>query len=171
MSVKPGITGLAQIILPADSDLESVQKKLDLDLEYVRSGTLILDVKIAFCTAIKMVGLRSSDAANWLGVMKHTTLQNVFHTKHAVDAHHQDKVGEESAESSQNRERKSVSLNELVQGVSATQKVDSSDELPVHEGVSETDRDADLRTEQLAESSGLGNTKDPDSGSMGSFPS
>lgn len=171
LSVKPGITGLAQIILPADSDLESVQKKLDLDLEYVRSGTLILDVKIAFCTAIKMVGLRSSDAANWLGVMKHTTLQNVFQAKHAVDADHQDKVGDESAESPQNRERKSVSLNELVQGVSATQKVDSSDELPVHEGVSETDRDADLRTEQLAESSGLGSMKDPDSGSMGSFPS
>ena len=57
LSVKPGITGLAQIILPADSDLESVQKKLDLDLEYVRSGTLILDIKIAFSTSTSWFGL------------------------------------------------------------------------------------------------------------------
>ena len=171
LSVKPGITGLAQIILPADSDLESVQKKLDLDLEYVRSGTLILDIKIAFCTAIKMVGLRSSDAANWLGVMKHTTLQNIFQTKQTVDTHHQVEAEQECAEPSQNQKRKSVSLNELVQGVSAKQQVDSSVDLPVHEGISESDRDADLQTEQLAEPSGHGSIKDPDSGPMGSFPS
>ena len=35
LAVRPGITGLAQINLPPDSDLESVRRKLTLDLEYI----------------------------------------------------------------------------------------------------------------------------------------
>ena len=38
--VKPGITGLAQVSLPYDDDENAVIKKLALDLEYVRSGTI-----------------------------------------------------------------------------------------------------------------------------------
>ena len=170
LSVKPGITGLAQIILPADSDLESVQKKLDLDLEYVQSGTLILDFKIALCTAIKMVGLRSSDAANWLGVMKHTTCQKGVYTQPVADTGCHDEKDTPAADPSRNRERKSISLNELVEEVSTKEAADPSADLPASDDASEDGLDTDLGTGQLAESSGIGSLKDPDSGSMGTFP-
>jgi len=51
MQVRPGITGLAQVRLPADSDLESVRRKLSFDLFYVRCLGPMLDVRILMCTA------------------------------------------------------------------------------------------------------------------------
>jgi lipopolysaccharide/colanic/teichoic acid biosynthesis glycosyltransferase len=55
--VLPGITGLAQIQLPADMDLESVRRKLVYDLYYVERRTLWLDVRIIFITACKVVSI------------------------------------------------------------------------------------------------------------------
>lgn len=52
LHVKPGITGLAQLTLPADTDLESVRRKLIPDLYYVKNMSLILDVKIFAHTGI-----------------------------------------------------------------------------------------------------------------------
>ena len=177
LSVKPGITGLAQIILPADSDLESVQKKLDLDLEYVRGGTLVLDFKIAVCTAIKMIGMRSSDAANWLGVMKHTSLKNGFDANQMVIAQSPSEASQKDTGVSHPSVRKSVSLNELVEGVSAKEQSESSgqvdadkSERAMGDSVLGDVLDDDLVARQLAESSGLGSIDDPDSGSMGSLP-
>jgi lipopolysaccharide/colanic/teichoic acid biosynthesis glycosyltransferase len=57
LEVRPGVTGLAQVHLPADSDLESVRRKLAHDLYYVRAGGLWLDLRIACCTACRMVGI------------------------------------------------------------------------------------------------------------------
>jgi lipopolysaccharide/colanic/teichoic acid biosynthesis glycosyltransferase len=54
--VRPGVTGLAQIQLPADTDLESVRRKLAYDLFYVRHASLWLDLRILAGTAFKMVG-------------------------------------------------------------------------------------------------------------------
>jgi lipopolysaccharide/colanic/teichoic acid biosynthesis glycosyltransferase len=59
LRVTPGITGLAQLNLPADSDLDSVRRKLALDLDYVRSGSLKLDFLIVLCTAFRLAGVRS----------------------------------------------------------------------------------------------------------------
>ena len=118
LSVKPGITGLAQIILPADSDLESVRKKLALDLEYVQGGTLVLDFKIAFCTAIKMVGLRSTDAAHWMGVMKHTTFAKNLHNSRGKVHSFPALVDQKATVDSRGSSRQSVSLDELVGGMS-----------------------------------------------------
>lgn len=53
----PGITGLAQVQLPPDSDLESVRRKLACDLCYVRSLGLWLDLRIMLGTIAKAVGL------------------------------------------------------------------------------------------------------------------
>lgn len=69
LAVHPGITGLAQITLPPDSDVEGVRKKLELDLEYITHSTFFLDIKILFCTVLKMLGLRSYGVAKWLGLM------------------------------------------------------------------------------------------------------
>ncbi|HEY7314575.1 MAG TPA: sugar transferase [Gemmataceae bacterium] len=54
--VRPGVTGLAQIQLPADTDLESVRRKLAYDLFYVRQVGFWLDLRIIAGTAFKMIG-------------------------------------------------------------------------------------------------------------------
>lgn len=53
LNVRPGITGLAQVKLPPDTDLESVRRKLTHDLFYVRHVNPWLDVRILAYTAIK----------------------------------------------------------------------------------------------------------------------
>jgi lipopolysaccharide/colanic/teichoic acid biosynthesis glycosyltransferase len=49
--VRPGVTGLAQMLLPADSDLFSVKRKVVHDLHYIRHVGPVMDVRIACCTA------------------------------------------------------------------------------------------------------------------------
>ncbi|GBD34922.1 UDP-N-acetylgalactosamine-undecaprenyl-phosphate N-acetylgalactosaminephosphotransferase [bacterium HR36] len=57
LRVKPGITGLAQIQLPPDTDLVSVQKKLTCDLYYVWHQNFWLDLRILIATALRMCRL------------------------------------------------------------------------------------------------------------------
>jgi lipopolysaccharide/colanic/teichoic acid biosynthesis glycosyltransferase len=65
MAIAPGITGLAQINLPADSDYNSVRRKLVLDCEYIASANLFLDFRIVLCTLVKAVGIHSP----WIRVL------------------------------------------------------------------------------------------------------
>lgn len=67
-SVVPGITGLAQVNLPADTDLDSVRRKLMLDREYIRSGRLRSDAAIFLATLVKLFGLPSWRVVRWLGL-------------------------------------------------------------------------------------------------------
>ncbi len=55
--VRPGVTGLAQVQLPADTDIESVRQKLAYDLYYITHAGPWLDLRLIFCTAIHMVGV------------------------------------------------------------------------------------------------------------------
>jgi lipopolysaccharide/colanic/teichoic acid biosynthesis glycosyltransferase len=48
--VRPGMTGLAQVQLPPDSDLSSVRRKLAHDLYYIRSLSFWLDLRILLGT-------------------------------------------------------------------------------------------------------------------------
>ena len=57
MDVLPGITGLAQIALPADTDLGSVQRKLRMDLEYIRCAGVSLDSRTFACTLLRLSGV------------------------------------------------------------------------------------------------------------------
>jgi lipopolysaccharide/colanic/teichoic acid biosynthesis glycosyltransferase len=50
--VRPGLTGLAQVQFSADTDLQSVGRKLAYDRYYVQRVSLGLDLRILFCTAI-----------------------------------------------------------------------------------------------------------------------
>jgi lipopolysaccharide/colanic/teichoic acid biosynthesis glycosyltransferase len=58
LTVLPGITGLAQINLPPDSDLDSVRRKVTLDLEYIATAGCFLDVRMLLCTAVRLVGIQ-----------------------------------------------------------------------------------------------------------------
>ncbi len=55
--VKPGVTGLAQVQLPPDTDLASVRLKLAYDLHYVQYGGLWLDFRILACTGLKVLAM------------------------------------------------------------------------------------------------------------------
>jgi len=57
--VKPGLTGLAQMQLPPDSDVQSVKKKLAYDRYYVQQLSFLEDVRIMLCTALYMCGALS----------------------------------------------------------------------------------------------------------------
>lgn len=53
--VLPGITGLAQVSLPYDSDMDDVRKKVDLDLQYLRQRSPGEDLRIMARTMPVMV--------------------------------------------------------------------------------------------------------------------
>jgi lipopolysaccharide/colanic/teichoic acid biosynthesis glycosyltransferase len=55
LAVRPGVTGLAQLYLPADTDVESVRRKVVYDRWYVEHRTLWLDLRLIACTALKVI--------------------------------------------------------------------------------------------------------------------
>lgn len=55
--VKPGVTGLAQVQLPADTDVTSVRHKVVYDLYYVRNQSLWLDLRVLAATTLKAMGV------------------------------------------------------------------------------------------------------------------
>lgn len=72
--VRPGITGFAQLNLPPDSDLESVRRKLTLDLEYIRRSGYNLDARIALATFVRLLGIRQPTYVRWFGLRPHSRL-------------------------------------------------------------------------------------------------
>jgi lipopolysaccharide/colanic/teichoic acid biosynthesis glycosyltransferase len=57
LEVRPGVTGLAQVQLPPDTDVESVRSKLSCDLYYVRHVSPWLDLRLLLCTALHAAGV------------------------------------------------------------------------------------------------------------------
>lgn len=57
LRVRPGITGLAQVQLPPDVDLESVRRKVHCDICYIRQMGPWLDLRILLGTAMKLLGM------------------------------------------------------------------------------------------------------------------
>lgn len=55
LAVPPGITGLAQLNLPPDTDLDSVRRKLVLDLEYVEQADAWMEARLLICTATRLI--------------------------------------------------------------------------------------------------------------------
>jgi lipopolysaccharide/colanic/teichoic acid biosynthesis glycosyltransferase len=74
LQVLPGITGLAQINLPPDSDLDSVRRKIVLDREYLTSANLLVDLRILLCTVLRACGLRGGLAVQLCGLERNVTL-------------------------------------------------------------------------------------------------
>jgi lipopolysaccharide/colanic/teichoic acid biosynthesis glycosyltransferase len=57
LEVRPGVTGLAQIQLPPDTDLDSVRRKLAVDLYYIRNLGLALDLGILLWMPCYLLGI------------------------------------------------------------------------------------------------------------------
>jgi lipopolysaccharide/colanic/teichoic acid biosynthesis glycosyltransferase len=66
--IRPGMTGLAQVQLPPDSDVDSVRRKLRYDLYYLREESFLLDAKILLCTGFYLARIPFIVSKRWLGV-------------------------------------------------------------------------------------------------------
>ena len=78
MSVRPGITGLAQLHLPADTDLASVRRKLTYDLYYLRQLSPWSDLRIALCTAVFLLGIPFRVSQKLFSVPSGPTIERAF---------------------------------------------------------------------------------------------
>ena len=63
LAVRPGLTGLAQVQQPPDTDLSSVRRKLNYDLCYLEQMSLWLDFRVMLGTVLKCLGV----PFNWIG--------------------------------------------------------------------------------------------------------
>jgi lipopolysaccharide/colanic/teichoic acid biosynthesis glycosyltransferase len=79
LAVKPGVTGLAQVQLPADTDLASVRKKLSYDLYYVRVHSFGLDLRLVLCTAFKVLGISFKAQRRIFALPQHDEIERVSH--------------------------------------------------------------------------------------------
>lgn len=70
LAVLPGITGLAQINLPPDTDLESVRRKLILDIEYINTASFWLEARMFVWTGLRLVAVPSSIATRILSLSR-----------------------------------------------------------------------------------------------------
>jgi lipopolysaccharide/colanic/teichoic acid biosynthesis glycosyltransferase len=68
LRVRPGVTGLAQLRLSADTCVSGVKRKLAYDLHYIRSLGLWLDLRLMACTALKMTGVPLAGVLNVIRV-------------------------------------------------------------------------------------------------------
>jgi lipopolysaccharide/colanic/teichoic acid biosynthesis glycosyltransferase len=68
LNVRPGVTGLAQVQLPPDTDVDSVRKKLSHDLYYIRHLSPWLDAKLLLCTLFYAAGIPFRVLSRLLGV-------------------------------------------------------------------------------------------------------
>ncbi|MEX1225036.1 MAG: sugar transferase [Pirellulales bacterium] len=68
LAARPGITGLAQILLPPDSDVDGVRRKLAVDLHYIKHAGWLLDLRIVLCTSLRLLGLSGTTAAGFMGL-------------------------------------------------------------------------------------------------------
>jgi lipopolysaccharide/colanic/teichoic acid biosynthesis glycosyltransferase len=86
LAVRPGVTGLAQVNLPADTDLDSVRRKLTCDLYYVQNLSFWIDVRILICTALYSVGVPFRVSRRLLCVPSAETLQRAAAQPSSVEA-------------------------------------------------------------------------------------
>jgi len=57
LSIRPGLTGLAQVQLPPDTDMESVRRKLTCDLYYIQHLSPGMDLRILLSTVNYLAGV------------------------------------------------------------------------------------------------------------------
>lgn len=73
-SVKPGVTGLAQINLPPDETLADVRRKQVLDLYYITHATWWLDLRMLVATSFRMIGVKGEIVIRVMGLCRRELL-------------------------------------------------------------------------------------------------
>jgi lipopolysaccharide/colanic/teichoic acid biosynthesis glycosyltransferase len=68
LQVRPGVTGLAQVQLPPDTDVNSVRRKLAHDLYYIQHLGPWLDLRLLIATAFHALGIPCHTINRLLGI-------------------------------------------------------------------------------------------------------
>jgi lipopolysaccharide/colanic/teichoic acid biosynthesis glycosyltransferase len=76
--VRPGVTGLAQVQLPPDTDLNSVYRKLACDLYYVQRVSPWLDWLILLSTVTAVIGIPFAVPRVLLRIPSGATVEEVY---------------------------------------------------------------------------------------------
>jgi lipopolysaccharide/colanic/teichoic acid biosynthesis glycosyltransferase len=76
LNVRPGISGLAQLKLPPDSDIDSVRRKLTHDLYYVRHVSPVLDAKLLFFTGGLLLVKSIRGIVRYLGLPSNAEIES-----------------------------------------------------------------------------------------------
>ena len=76
--VPPGATGLAQLNLPPDTDLDSVRRKLVLDCEYIRQAGPWLDLRLFACTGLRMLKIPERWSLRMFGLHRDVTVPTIL---------------------------------------------------------------------------------------------
>jgi lipopolysaccharide/colanic/teichoic acid biosynthesis glycosyltransferase len=76
--VRPGITGLAQVQLPPDTDVASVRRKLAHDLFYVRFMNPWLDLRLMVATAFAVLFIPAGTSRYLLGLPGGSPVQEAY---------------------------------------------------------------------------------------------
>jgi lipopolysaccharide/colanic/teichoic acid biosynthesis glycosyltransferase len=82
--VRPGVTGLAQVQLPADTDMNSVRLKLAFDLYYIQHASLSLDLRLILCTAFNTAGVPFAVTGRLFFVPSGEQIERAYETAVAV---------------------------------------------------------------------------------------
>ena len=76
--IRPGLTGLAQVQLPPDTDLESVRRKLACDLFYARHAGLWLDLRLIVTTSFYLVNVPCGLPCRLLRIPRGAVVENHY---------------------------------------------------------------------------------------------
>jgi lipopolysaccharide/colanic/teichoic acid biosynthesis glycosyltransferase len=76
--VRPGVTGLAQVQLPADTDLDSVRRKLAFDLYYIQHASFSLDMRLILATAAGLLGIPFTVTGKVLAVPSGAQIERAY---------------------------------------------------------------------------------------------
>lgn len=78
LNVRPGVTGLAQVQLPPDTDIDSVRRKLAHDLYYVRHLSPWLDLRLLIATVFYALGASARVLCGVLGVTPSSDIEHAM---------------------------------------------------------------------------------------------
>jgi lipopolysaccharide/colanic/teichoic acid biosynthesis glycosyltransferase len=78
LQVRPGVTGLAQVQLPPDTDLDSVRRKVAYDLFYIEHASLWLDLRLILATALGIVRIPPSVISALLAIPDSDTVERAY---------------------------------------------------------------------------------------------
>jgi lipopolysaccharide/colanic/teichoic acid biosynthesis glycosyltransferase len=78
LDVLPGVTGLAQVMLPPDTDFESVRRKLAYDLYYIEHASFWLDIRIMLGTMIGIMRVPSTVSSLLLGIPGRDVVETAY---------------------------------------------------------------------------------------------
>jgi len=78
LEIRPGVTGLAQILLPPDIDFHSVRTKLMYDLFYLQDMGFWIDLKIIACTGLKVLHVPPHISRILLGVSRQQLIEGAY---------------------------------------------------------------------------------------------